>query len=54
MLAILHFLWGIGKEQETAWGVLTSQFWPTDTTSSQHRADFRVTDYASIKRHSSL
>ena len=38
MLAIVLFLWGIGKEQETAGGVLTGLFWPTDATSSQHRS----------------
>jgi hypothetical protein len=36
MLAIVLFFCGIGKEQETAGGVLTSQFGPTDAASSQH------------------
>jgi hypothetical protein len=36
MLAIELFLWGIGKEQETAGGVVTGLFWPTDATRSQH------------------
>ncbi len=37
MLAILLFLWGIGKEQETWLGVLKGQIWRTDTAHSQHR-----------------
>jgi hypothetical protein len=37
MLAILGFLWGIGKEQETLSGVLKGQIWRADTASSQHK-----------------
>jgi len=36
MLEIVPFLWGIGKEQETACYVLTGLFWPSDAPSSQH------------------
>ena len=36
MLEIVLFLRRIGKEQETAGGVLTGPFWPTDATSRQH------------------
>ena len=42
MLEIVHFLSGIGKEEETAGGVLTGQFGPTDTSSSQHRGRARL------------
>jgi hypothetical protein len=40
MLEMVLFLRGIGKVQETEGGVITTQFWPMDATSSQHRNRF--------------
>ena len=36
MLEVVLCLWGIGKQHETAGGVLTGLFGPTDATISQH------------------